>query len=108
MNILNSDNLKQYLLIGLIITLTITVGSQLYSFFPGLLGAITLYILMREYFFKLTVIKNWKKWATALLFILVAIIAFVLPLILMVQVLLPKFTTFIKDGQLSSILTTLT
>lgn len=107
MNILNNDNLKQYLLIGLIIVLAVTIGSQLYEFFPGLLAAITLYILMRQYYFHLTVVKNWKKWLVATLFILSAILVFVVPFILLIQVLTPRFTEFISTGQLGAILVTL-
>ncbi|MCD6064079.1 MAG: family transporter [Flavipsychrobacter sp.] len=108
MTFLNTDNLKQFLLIGLIITLGYTLGSELYIFFPGVLGAITLYILMRQKFFELTVIKNWKKWLTALLFILIAIVIFVLPIAAILQVLLPKFTGFLADeSQLNTILETL-
>lgn len=109
MNILNSDNIKQYLLIALIVALGIALGKQLYAFFPGMLGAVTLYILMRQYYFKLTVVKSWKKWATALLFILVAIIVFVLPVVGMIQVLLPRIAHFFNDtSQLNSILNILT
>jgi predicted PurR-regulated permease PerM len=109
MNILNSDNLKQYLLIGLILALGITLGRQLFTFFPGLLGAVTLYILMREQFFHLTVIKSWKKWVVAILFIIGAIVVFVFPLIALIQIMLPKFTAFLNDeSQMNSILATLT
>ncbi|WP_276132370.1 AI-2E family transporter [Polluticoccus soli] len=108
MTFLNTDNLKQFVLIGLIIVLGYALGRELYIFFPGVLGAITLYILMRQKFFELTVIKNWKKWLTALLFILVAIVIFVLPIAALVQVLLPKFTAFLGDeSQLNTILETL-
>lgn len=109
MNVLNNDNLKQYLLIGLVIVLGYTLGKELFSFFPGLLGAVTLYILMREQFFHLTVVRNWKKWATAILFIIGAMVVFVFPIVALLQVLLPKFTEFLNDtGQLSTILDTLT
>jgi predicted PurR-regulated permease PerM len=105
MNIINSDNLKQYLLIALIVVLGITLGKQLFEFFPGLLGAVTLYILMRQHFFKLTVIKSWKKWVTATVFIVGSMIVFVLPVILMIQVLLPKFSEFTSDpAKLSSMI----
>lgn len=108
MNVLNTDNLKQFLLIALILIIGYAVGTQLYAFFPGLLGAVTLYILMRQYFFHLTIVKSWKKWATATLFIAVSIIVFVLPFIALLQVLLPKFTDFLNDSsQLNTILDTL-
>lgn len=109
MDVLNKDTLKQYILIALIVILAYTIGGQLYSFFPGILGAVTLYILMRQYFFQLTVIKNRKKWLVALSFILGAILVFVLPLAFLIQILLPRFTSFFSNaGQLNTILGTLT
>lgn len=108
MDVLNKDNLKQYLLIALILALGITLARQLYQFFPGILGAITLYILMRQYFFHLTIIKNWRKWVAALAFILAGIILIVIPIAALVQVMLPKFTAFFSDeSQLNTILETL-
>ncbi len=94
---MRNEAIKQYILIGSIILLLVTISMQLFVFFPGLLGAITLYILMREQFFKLTVIKRWPKGWTAGLFILLAIIVFVLPFAALIQVILPKFTTLVDN-----------
>ncbi len=96
---MNNTNVKQYILIGVILALAYTLGAQLFAFFPGLLGAVTLYILMREYYFKLTVIKHWRKGWTAGLFILTAIVVIVLPIVGMIQVILPKFTALIDNQQ---------
>jgi predicted PurR-regulated permease PerM len=92
-----SEAIKQYLIIGIILLLIYTVGLQLFVFFPGLLGAITLYILMRQSYFKLTVIKKWRKGMTAGLFILVSMVIFVLPIVAMVQYILPKFSSIIDN-----------
>lgn len=97
MNVLNSDTLKQYLLLAVIIILIIVLGRQVFVFLPGVLGAITLYILLREKYFELTVIGNWKKWATALLLIFLAILVFVLPFAICAQILLPKFYDLINN-----------
>jgi predicted PurR-regulated permease PerM len=105
---MNNDHLKQYLLIGLILALVFVLGGYVYSFFPGILGAITLYILMRKYYFRLTVIKNWKKGLTAVLFLFIGMAIFTLPFIFLVQVLIPKFTEYLTTGQLNDMLTTLT
>lgn len=106
MNILDTNNLKQYLLLALILILALTLGWQLYPFFPGLLGAVTLYILLRQYYFRLTVIYNWKKWVTALVFILGAMLVFMLPLVALMQVLMPRITGFLGDpAQASNMLT---
>ena len=104
-----SEQLKRYLLLVLIIILIIVLGWQIVSFMPGVLGAITMYILMREQYFRLTVIENWKKWFTATLFILLAIVVFVLPIAVCAQLLLPKFYAIIHDPErLNHILNTIT
>lgn len=108
MSVVSSDKLKQYLLIGVIIALAITSGKLLFSFFPGLLGAVTMYILMRKYYFHLTVIKNWKKWIVAALFITGGLVVVTLPFYFLIRVLIPKFTENISNGQLTNIIETLT
>lgn len=109
MQLLNTNNLKQYGLIALILLVGITLAIQLSTFIPGLLGAATLYILMRKYFFYLTIQKNWKKWVTATLFILASMILFVLPIFFLIQAVVPKFQTLLSSsGQLNDIITALT
>src|ERR1043165_8771784 len=103
MNILNASQLKQFSLLGLIIGLAILLATQLFSFFPGLLGAVTLYILMRQWFFRLTIVYNWKKWLTAALFILGSLVVFVLPFIFVAVTLFPKFLELLNNpNQFSS------
>lgn len=94
---MRSEAVKQYLIIGIILVLTYAIGTQLFTFFPGLLGAITLYILMRQYYFKLTVVHHWRKGLTATLFILAAIVLFVMPLAAMIQVIVPKFVAVVDN-----------
>ncbi len=94
---MNNTAVKQFVLIGVILVLAYVLGAELFAFFPGLLGAVTLYILMREYYFKLTVIKHYNKGLIATLFILASLILIVLPIVGMVQVILPKFSGIIDN-----------
>lgn len=104
---MNNDSIKQYFLITLIIALAIVVGTQLFAFFPGLLGAVTLYILLRQYYFKLTVIKTWKKGWAAAAFILGGLVVFVLPWVGLANLLIPKFVEYFDNvDQLTKVLTT--
>jgi len=109
MSTLNTEKLKQYLLLIVIVILILILGWQIIRFLPGVLGAITMYILMRERYFTLTVIKNWKKWFTAALFIALALVVFALPIAVCAQLLVPKFYAIVHDPQrLNSILEVLT
>ena len=98
MDILNTTNLKQFLLLLVIIIFAVVLGLQLYDYIPGVLGAITLYILYREWFFKITIIRGWKKWLTAVLFIVGSVIAFVLPFIGLGQLLAPKLAELASNS----------
>ena len=97
---LTALQLKQYLLIILIIGAAVLVATQLYPFLPGLLGAITLYILMRQWYFKVTVVYNWKKWLAASVFIAASILLVVLPFLLIVMLIAPKVTALTQDPSL--------
>jgi predicted PurR-regulated permease PerM len=89
--------LKQIVLLVLILGAVILVGTQLYPFLPGLLGAITLYILLRQWFFKVTVVYNWRPWLAATLFIIGAIVVFVIPFVITALLLAPKITALMQN-----------
>lgn len=92
MDILKTNGLKQITLLILIALTGIVLIWQLQYFIPGFLGAVTLYILLRQYFFNLTIKRKWKKWLAAILLIFTCVIVFVIPVWLLVQLLMPKFT----------------
>lgn len=89
--------IKQGTLLLLILGAVILVASQLYPFLPGLLGAVTLYILLREWFFKVTVVHNWKPWLAATLFIVGSVVVFVLPFIITAMLLAPKVEALLSN-----------
>lgn len=91
MEILKTNGLKQIILLLLISFIGILLIWQLKYFIPGLLGAITLYILLRQYFFNLTIKRKWKKWMAATVLIFLCVLLLALPIWIIVQLLLPKF-----------------
>lgn len=94
-NSIFNNRLRQVLLIGLILLLTIVFINQLFIFFPGFLGAITLYILSRNAYHRLCIDKKWNKTATALLFILSSLILVAIPIYLTVSLVSPKINSLI-------------
>lgn len=94
---ISNQTIKQYLFLTAMALIAVVLAWQLAPYLPGILGAITLYILMRPYYFKLTVIKNWKKWVAAIVFILAAIVIFALPIWLLLQVMAPKLSAFVSN-----------
>lgn len=60
---------RQVLILSLLILMMILVIKELYVFLPGLLGALTLYILSRNSYFQLVYQRKWKKGLTAGLYL---------------------------------------
>jgi predicted PurR-regulated permease PerM len=87
---IDTNRLRQIFLIVLILFIGVVLFYQLYSFFPALLGALTLYILLRKYFTYLTERRKWRKGAAAILLMLGSLIAILFPVYLLVQMLSGK------------------
>lgn len=65
MNQLSATQLRQFALIGLIILIFWGLFQHLYFFVPAILGAYTLYILLRQPLFWLTERRHWPQKAAA-------------------------------------------
>lgn len=94
-----NNQLRQVLLLALIILLGVMMISQLHIFLPGLLGGVTLYILTRKWYQSLTILKKWKKGGTALLFILGCIILIAIPVYFSVRMVSPKIDSLMNNQQ---------
>ena len=94
-----NDRLRQILLVGLILFLTIVFINQLNIFLPGLLGGLTLYILTRKLFQKLTVQKKWRKGLTALLFIICSLIIIAIPVYFTIEMVSPQVNSLLDNQQ---------
>jgi predicted PurR-regulated permease PerM len=92
-----NKRITQIFLLSIIILLAYLVIEELYIFLPGLLGALTLYILSRANYFQLVYNRKWKKGRAAGLFILYYIFLIGLPVFLAVVVISPKLNTFLEN-----------
>lgn len=92
-----NDRIRQLLIMALIIILGYILVTELYIFLPGVLGAVTLYILTRGLYFKMIYQKKWKKGLTALLFILCSLVIFSIPFYLAIKMISPKVNELINN-----------
>ena len=92
-----NNRLRQITLLLLIVLLAILLLKQLYVFLPGFLGAITLYILLRETYFNLTIKKRWNKTFTSLLFIIASLVIIGLPVYFAFHLLSAKVSAILSD-----------
>lgn len=92
-----NDRIKQILILSILILLVYLVVKELYLFLPGILGALTLYILSRANYFQLVYMRKWKKGWSAGLFILYYLLLIGLPVFLAVTLISPKINAFLEN-----------
>jgi predicted PurR-regulated permease PerM len=92
-----NDRIKQVLILSLLILLIYLSIKELSIFLPGLLGALTLYILSRGSYFQLVYNRKWKKGRAAGLFILYYLLLLGVPIFLAITLISPKINAFLSD-----------
>ena len=90
--IIEANRVRQLFLMALILLIGIVLFRELSFYIPALLGALTLYILLRSTFFRLTELRKWKKGPTALLLMMVSLLMILFPVALLLQMLSGKLT----------------
>jgi predicted PurR-regulated permease PerM len=66
------------------------IVKELYVFLPGLMGALTFYILGRDRFFRLTEKRGWKPGLTAMLFIMGFLLVIAAPIYYAIVLVTPR------------------
>ena len=88
---------KQVILFSIIVILALLLVKQLIVFLPGALGAVTLYIISRGYFFDFVHRKKWRKSLVAMLFIFIYLILLSFPIYLTVTLISPKINELLQN-----------
>jgi len=96
--VINQNQIRQIFFIIIIVLLGLLLFLELYTFLPALLGAITLYILMRRWMFYLSYIKKWKKGLAAFVLMLLSMIVILLPIAVLINMLSSKVTYAIEHS----------
>src|SRR5678809_1278533 len=97
-HLIHQNRIRQVFFIMLIALLGLLLFLELYVFLPALLGAITLYIIMREWMFHLTLKKKWRKSLTAAMLMFFALIIILLPIGVLINMLSAKVTFAIQHS----------
>jgi predicted PurR-regulated permease PerM len=97
-HVIHQNRIRQIFFLVIIVLLGIVLFRELYTFLPALLGAITLYIVMRKWMFYLTIKRKWKKAWTAALLMFVSLIIILLPIALLINMLSSKITFAIQHS----------
>lgn len=89
--------IKQVLILSLLVALVLLAIKELHIFLPGLLGALTLYILSRGSYFQLVYHRKWKGGWSAGLFLLGYSLLLSLIIYVTVVLLVPKIQRVFND-----------
>ena len=95
---INQDRIRQVFFIVLLLLLGVLLFLELYSFLPAMLGAITLYILMRRWMYYLTEKRKWGSGWAAMLLMLLSFIVILLPVGLLANMLTSKISYAISHS----------
>src|SRR6187397_2287609 len=97
-HLIHQNRIRQVFFIILIGLLGLLLFLELYTFLPALLGAITLYIVMRKWMFHLVLRKKWRKSLTAAMLMFFALIIILLPIGVLINMLSAKVTFAIQHS----------
>lgn len=92
-----NDRIKQVLLLSIIILLIFLSLRELRMFMPGLLGAITLYILSRANYFQMVYSQKWKRGRAAGVYMLYYLFLLGVPVFLAINLISPKINAVLSD-----------
>ena len=90
---------KQILILALIVLLLVSILHALRIFIPGILGAITLYILSRENYFDIVYKRKWRKGWSAMLFLFYYLLLLGVPIYFAITLLSPKVDAVFSDPE---------
>lgn len=93
------EQYKKYSLIAIILILGLAIFFEMVPFMSGVLGAMTIYILLRGQMKYLTEKKKMKKGLAATLLLIESILVFLIPLSILVVILVEKFSTLNLNPQ---------
>jgi predicted PurR-regulated permease PerM len=92
-----NNRIKQVLFLIFLLALVMVVLAELYTYLPGMLAAVTLYILSREKYFQIIYRRKWQRGWAAALFVLYYFLLIGLPVYLAITLISPKINAVMND-----------
>lgn len=96
-NQISNNSINQIVLILIILAICLLIFSNLSYYLTGFLGATTLYILYRRFYWNLTKHRGWNKPLTSILFILISIVFIILPVWALINYLAPQIGSILSN-----------
>lgn len=97
---IHPNRIRQVLFLAVLIILGFILYKELYFLMSSLFGAITLYVVMRNWMIKLTTRFKMKKWLAALLLMLGSFVVLIIPIAWMASVAFNKIQPFFQNPEI--------
>lgn len=94
---IHPNKVRQVLLLAIIVGLGYLIWIDLYFMFGGFLGAVTLYVLMRQPMLFLVHKLKWKRWLAALLLMLLSLFIIIYPFAWIINLLIDRLGPMVAD-----------
>jgi predicted PurR-regulated permease PerM len=96
-----NERFRQIIFFLLITSIGLLILLQIRFLIPGILGAVTLYILNRKLYFRFVYEKKWNRFFTTFLFVIINAIILLIPFGILFSALAPKINDlFSNSGEL--------
>lgn len=95
---ISQDKIRQIFFLIILVFLGILLAWQLYGFLPALLGAITLYVILRKWMFILVYRRKWKPIKAAWLLMSTSFLVILVPIWILVTMLTNKVAFAIEHS----------
>src|ERR1700712_746971 len=95
-NYIDAYKLRQVSFIVILLLLGYILFNELKNFIPAFLGALTFYVLMRKWMFRMVYVRKWKPGAAACVLMLTSFIVIMVPIWMVVNLLSPRISFAIE------------
>ena len=97
-NYIDSYKLRQVSFIIILLLLGYVLFRELKNFIPAFLGAVTFYVLMRKWMFRMVYVRKFKSGTAALVLMLTSFIVIMVPIWMVVNLLSPRVSYAIQHS----------
>lgn len=97
---IHPNKIRQFLFLAVIILMGLLIVREMAFMLGAFLGAITLYVLLRNWMIYLVIQKKWKRWLAALILMLLSFIILVVPVGWMAKVGYEKLEPVLRNPKI--------
>jgi predicted PurR-regulated permease PerM len=95
---INDGRIRQLTFISALVLLGYILFSELKSFIPAFLGALTLYVIMRKWMFRLIYLRKWKASRSAAMLMIASFLIILVPIGIVINMLSSKINFTIQHS----------